>query len=504
MKATAQISLSKSKVFFYSFLVFILAIAIASFLPLWLIENKLTWLSLTMFFLFTSFTLSSSRRRRSRKYYYFKIASIFLFVLFLSFCRYSLSIPNVNSNNIQFYNGEKHIFIASILSDIEQRFKSQKFIVEVEGVVAGKVLVTTEKFPKYSYGDRLQIECKLEVPEKIEEFSYDRYLAKSGIYSLCYLPKIELVESRTRSEFFEFIFKIKNNVKNIISSGLAGKDAGLTKAIILGEKFNITESQRDIFSRAGISHIVAISGMHIGIILVIISLILYEIGLWRSQIFYVGLTVLGLYVLMIGAPASAVRAFVMIFFLLLAQVVGRLNSLDKSVYYAAGFLLLINPKLLRDDIGFQLSFLAILAIIYLVPQVNNLLEKYKIYKFKWIINVLITTTVIQFLTAPILVYNFGQISIIAPIVNLLILWILPFLLFFILLAILLSSVLPSLAYIFFLPVHFMMTYIVLVAEFFSSLPFAYLEVENVLLFGVVYIVISFILLFFIFRAKRKY
>lgn len=471
---------TKSELFLYFCFIFIAGVGIASFLPIDLIKNNLWWFLAAIFFLFLYVVLSGRKKR---------IIALFIFIIFLSFFRYSASIPNVSSGKIQFYNGKNLTIIGTVASEPENRQKSQRFILKTKELylkenepqknVRGKVLVTTDSFPVFNYGDILKIDCKLKIPEKIENFSYDRYLAKSGIYSMCYSVKIEKTAENGGNMLYLKILETKNLVRKIIVRGLPYDESNLARAIVLGDKYAISDIQSDIFSYVGVSHMMAISGMHIGVIFMLLVVMLLSVGFRRSQIFYAGLIILFLYVILIGAPASAMRAFFMIALVLLAQKIERLSSIDRSVYFAAVILLLINPKLLRDDVGFQLSFLAILAIIYLYPIFDDFFERKKIYKLRLAANILSLTAAIQFFTMPILVLNFKQFSLIAPFANLLIIWSLPFLIFLIFIAVLFSVIFPFFANVFFLPAYILLVYIFKVSEFFSIIPFAYLKIDNV-------------------------
>ena len=135
--------------------------------------------------------------------------------------------------------------------------------------------------------------------------------------------------------------------------------------------------------------------------------------------------------------------------------------------------MLINPRLLRDDIGFQLSFLAVLGIIYIYPKIKKIFEKISVVKkiknnfFVFIINTICVTISAQIITAPILLYNFGDVSLIAPVSNILVLWLLPFLLISLFVAIILGLIFPSLSALFFLPAGLILEYILFIAKFFS-------------------------------------
>jgi competence protein ComEC len=329
---------------------------------------------------------------------------------------------------------------------------------------------------------------------------------------VCYYPR--LTPSSLRSDtpllirrgdggeaFYKTVFGLKDKFREIIDFGLSEPESSLTRAIILGDKKGIPDDLRDKFSKTGVSHIVAISGMHISILAGLVMVMLLGAGLWRKHAFYFATLFLIIYIILIGLPASAMRAGLMGFLVLWALNLGRLNKLTNSLVLAAVVLLLINPKLLRDDIGFQLSFLAVLGIAYAYPLLNNIFDKIKIPKLKGIRDILNITIAAQVFTLPIIALNFSQVSVIAPITNLLIIWTLPILMIAVLVALLLSLIFPSISFVFFLPVKLLLNYIIVIVELLADIPYAYLEIDYlwwgwaVLYYGVV--------VWTIYAAKKK-
>ena len=140
-------------------------------------------------------------------------------------------------------------------------------------------------------------------------------------------------------------------------------------------------------------------------------------------------------------------------------------------------MLLINPKILRDDVGFQLSFLAIAGLVYVYPILEAIYKKIKLPKLKGLSDALLITLAAQVFTLPILAYNFSQISLIAPLANLAVLWTLPPLTVLILIALPLSALLPGLSFIFFLPSLIITKYILAAVEYMAAVPFGYVEIS---------------------------
>ncbi len=398
-----------------------------------------------------------------------KEGKIILFFAFfvLGFGRYYLSLDFFDKNKIYYFNNQNIVFEGFVKTDPIFTNK-QKFVLNVKGgkgrKMQGKVLVFSKLYPAYSYGDYLRLQCNLKAPQNFNNFNYQRYLAKSHIYSICYYPKIEKIKN-TKFSFLKKVYFFKNKIKKIIDYGLDKKSAGIAKAMILADKSDVDKEIRDNFSKMGISHIIAISGLHIGILFGLLMFVLVWIGFWRRQAFIISSLLVLLYILFIGAPPSAVRAFLMFFIMFFAYAFGRLSSSLKSLLFVAMILLLYNPKLLRDDLGFQLSFLAILGIILFYKKIDNFLKNLKIKNYFNLRNVFAMSISAQILSVPISFWHFRYFSIFSPFFNLLIIPVLPVLLLALFGAIFLSLFLPFFAVFFFYPAHLILDYIIFLSNF---------------------------------------
>ena len=173
------------------------------------------------------------------------------------------------------------------------------------------------------------------------------------------------------------------------------------------------------FNRTGVTHIIAVSGYNITIIAVMLANLFISLGLSRNKAFWLIVAGIVFFVIITGSPASIVRAGIMGVVALVATAVGRATKMHNTLGIVCLLMLLFNPKVLIWDAGFQLSFLATIGLIYFVP----VLEKYT----KWLPQTLqiresLTTTLSAIvLTTPLILFQFGRFSFLAPLANLLIL-----------------------------------------------------------------------------------
>ena len=394
---------------------------------------------------------------------------------------------------------EQGIFNGMVIKEPDIRSNNVKLTVKTE---IGKILITTSSYPEYFYGDVLKIDGKIQVPQEFEGFNYKNYLAKDKIYYVIYYPKIELLQRDKGNPIFSAILKFKNNLTQKVESIMPFPEVSILEGIILGNKQIFSEKIKNNLSITGTSHITAISGMNIVIISNIIMFVLIGLGLWRKQAFYVSLVLIFLFIIMVGAPASAVRAGIMGAILLYAQKIGRLSNAARIMVFAGAIMLIFNPLLLRYDIGFQLSFLAVLGLIYIKPIFDGwwgkLLKKEHIGS---VLEIIDTTIAAQISVLPILVYNFGNISFVAPITNVLIV---PFIQFFTILGLLFIlglAILPFIGKILLWPIYLGSAYILKIIDWFSQIPWAAKQISNL---HWIWIIVYYVLIIgFLCIYKRK-
>jgi competence protein ComEC len=407
-------------------------------------------------------------------------------------------MKNLNQAGKEF-SGEALVF-----REPENKDRLQKIFLNIKNqkeFSGQKILVNVPTFPEYDYGDRLKIKCILELPKnKDEKFDYQMYLAKDGIFYICTKPKIELLAENQGNKMYSFILKIKNKLQDKITKLLPAPESGLLIGLILGGDDNLSDEIKESFSKTGMSHIVAVSGYNVTIVAEYLMFLGIFLGLWRRQAFWFAIGGITLFVLMTGLPSSAVRAGIMGALLMWAMKNGRLANSQNAVIFAAVVMLFFNPLLLRWDIGFQLSFLATLGIVYFYP----LVEKYSVEKqgISFLSEILFLTLSAQIFVLPVILNNFQKLSLISPLANLLVLPIVPITMFFGFITIILSFVFLPLATLSAWVAFLFLKYETSVIIFLASLKFSSVEVLN---FSWVWVVIWYIILtgFIIFSKRTR-
>lgn len=366
----------------------------------------------------------------------------------------------------------------------------------------GQILIYAPLYPEYNYGDILELGCKLQAPEPIVnnqggEFAYDGYLAKDKIYALCFRPSLKVVGQSKDWNFY--LFKAKRYFWNNLDIYLVEPSSSLAKALLLADQKEITQATRQNFSRTGISHIIAISGLHIVIIIFLLEKFFLLLGLSRKQSFFVVFLTILTYLALINFVSPAVRSAFMILLVLLGRFLGRPGSATHGLLFSADLLVLGKPTILLYDISFQLSFLAVLGMLLYGKFFERLLfwlpEKLKIRE------VVAVTLAAQVFTWPLIVYYFGIFSLVAPLANFFILPLLPFIL---VLGLVLAAVgfCTPLASLVAWPLFILLKIMIETTKFLAHLPWAYLPITY---FPMSWLVLSFfflILLTFIIQPQK--
>lgn len=367
------------------------------------------------------------------------------------------------------------------------------------GKLEGNILLNLGRYPEYQYGDLLKISGKLEEPFESEEFSYKDYLARFDTYAYMRFPEIEKVAQNRGNSVKASLLAVKHKFQNILSQSLPEPHNGLAQGLILGVKRALPEDFREALVAVGVSHIVVISGYNISIITRNILKMRWAVG--RKIAFGFSFLVVLAFVVMTGADASVVRASAMGLTLVLAMNIGRLYSPVNALVLVGTAMVAQNPKILNFDIGFQLSFLATLGLIYLAP----IFEKW----FQKIPNVLgfrdnlASSCAAILATLPLLIFYFDRISLIALPANVLVLWVIPYTMFlaFILgvmgmIWLPLGKVIASLAWV-------LLEYLIRVVEIFAKFPLASTTARiNIPVIVIYYLLLVYFL--WLYRKRKKF
>ncbi|OGM32412.1 hypothetical protein A2803_01985 [Candidatus Woesebacteria bacterium RIFCSPHIGHO2_01_FULL_44_21] len=395
-------------------------------------------------------------------------------ILLLGAVRFKLDYAK---NDIAQFYGQK-VQVQGIITE-EPDVRSDKTYLTLNHLVindlpiSSRLLVSSWLFPRYDYGEKLNFEAKILEPKEYPDFSYRNYLSRFGIDAVVYQPEITVIDGEFGNPVKAAILNIKKKFVESLNNLLPAPHNSFLAGLLVGAKHSIPQILTDQFIKTGTSHIVAISGFNITIIVAGLAWILQWLGVRKKIAFWFSVAAILGFVMMTGASASAIRAGIMSGLVLLALNVGRVNVTANALALTAGLMLLGSPQILAFDVGFQLSFAALLGIIYLIP----VMEPYCLWLPMLIRKYFLATLAAQIFTLPILMFNFGQLSLIALLPNIIVLPLVPITMFFGFSAGLLGLISPSLAIPFSGLSWLLLSFILKVVEFFSNLSFAIVAVR---------------------------
>lgn len=451
----------------------------------------LIFLSIILF-LFNKFVANDEK---SKKKILFIV--IFLFSFALGIIRYEIKDTQQLDLNLEDNIGNKVVISGVITDEPTRKDKQAILIVNFQNIidssstiaVLGRGIVSTDLYPELKYGDLIKISGKLEKPENFQDsgasgsttnpsqiksqfdgasFDYVSYLGKDDIFYKMDFAKTELISSGHGNPIKNFLFTIKNSFTENINKTVNEPESSLLSGILLGTKSSIDANTTNIFRKAGLSHIVALSGYNITIVADAIMKTLSFLP--RTFGFTGGILGIILFIIMSGASSTAVRAGVMALIVILAQVTRRNYQAGRALIVAGLIMVIINPKILVFDISFQLSFLATIAIIYVSPILKT---KFTFITEKFGLRDIISSTIsAQILVLPLILYKMGLLSLVALPANILVLAFIPATMLFGFITGILGFIWIPLSLPFAWISYILLAYIIKVSEFFANLPFS--------------------------------
>ena len=222
----------------------------------------------------------------------------------------------------------------------------------------------------FRYGDELRLEGELRRPQPFGNFDYPAYLANQGISGILYTHSAHMLPPEPgslRSALLSKVFDLRRALADRLEQAMTEPHASLAQALLLGLRSALPEDVEESFRRTGTSHLLAISGLHVGVILAL-TMVAASRLLGRRWHVYLAISVAVVwgYALVSGLPISVVRAAIMGTVLLLAWAVGRPRSVLPSLALSAAVMVGVDPKVL-GQVSFQLSFTALAGIVLALP-----------------------------------------------------------------------------------------------------------------------------------------
>ncbi len=297
-----------------------------------------------------------------------------------------------------------------VLADIVQRNDKQK--------VKAKILLylkPSADAAELHYGDILFVHTKLAripPPYNPDAFDNQRYMQRRGIFYSGFVNENAWMRIGNKpGNKVKFLAQAtRNRLTDIyISAGMSGEELDILKAILLGDDDTLDPELKTSYSSAGVSHILCVSGMHVGVIFMIINFLLKPLDLFRrSRILKTILVmlVIWLYAHITGLAPSVTRSATMFTFVAIGQLLRRNTNIFHSLFASMFILLIIHPLLLFE-VGFQLSYLAVAGIVLFQPKLAAVYTcRTRIGNYFW---ELVTVSVAaQLGTSPISIYYFAR------------------------------------------------------------------------------------------------
>lgn len=360
------------------------------------------------------------------RFRYFSGAFIYLVFILLGILISNYNTSKIRDNYLGKYVNNSDEFLVKVIEPPQQTTKTVKLFVMVENCKMNKATVSCKgKAVLYlqkdtnslniDYGDLIIINKSLKnipPPSSPDQFDYAEFLARKDIYYQQYIKSEEWIKYGNDAYFSitKFAISVRQKLLKILEqNSVHGDELSVAAGMILGQRDMLSPELRESYAGAGAMHILCVSGLHVGIIYLIISFLLRKLSNTRRDLIlktFILFISIWVYAFITGLSPSVVRSATMFTFVNIGQNYGRRVNVIGSISSSAMALLLVNPNLLFD-LGFQLSYSAVFSIVILQKHIVNLWSPLNGFLY-WTWNLIAVSIAAQIGTAPLTIYYFHQ------------------------------------------------------------------------------------------------
>lgn len=398
---------------------FILGILLANYLSL-SVTITLVTLTVVIVLFYTSYYFTKNKQKRVT----YSGITTYLLAFCIGVTTQTLHTESFRKNNYNNYQGiydKPHLIDFIIKEKLKSNNYSDRYIATINQVnqklVSGKIVVNIKKdstLLNLETGNCIRVKGQLSknsAPKNPNQFDYSNYLDTKNIYAQLYIQKSDIaISTKIEKSIWYHAARIRTKIiQNLENNGFNKTEMNVALALILGQQQDIAPEIIKDYQYAGVTHILSVSGLHVGYILIFITYILKPIpNTKKGSLIKLITIILSLFAFAVisGFSPSVLRSVVMFSFVALGIHLRRSVNIYHTLLVSIFFLLLCKPAFIFD-VGFQLSYLALFFIIWLQPILKKLWSpKHKFTTGVW--NALTVSFAAQIGTLPICLYYFHQ------------------------------------------------------------------------------------------------
>ena len=481
---------------------------------IWGLYLKISIVLFVIPLIFTYTYLTIKKKIRLRKYVILFLVSVIISNIQITLLEKSFDEKYKNvSENLE--------IVGTIISNpMDKQYKNQ-YILKVEKINENKSYKNTnlqlnvkKEEQLLSYGDKIIIKGNFEEASSARNeggFDYKQYLKSKNVYGIISVDKkdIKLIKKNNVDVIDLLANKVSNSMKIKIEQNLSNETSKLLSGILIGNKNNLQKEIQEDFRNSSLSHVLAISGMHVSYIILGITFVINKMKFNKKVSKVITIFILLFFIILTGKTASVTRACFMSSYIILASLFHKKAHVLASISISLLIILIINPYLILD-IGLQLSYGGTIGIVLIYPILKKLKKKKedKNSKFKKIIHkikdkildIILITISANLVIFPIVLFHYNTISFTFIISNLLISPIIGIIIILGFISVFASYIISPISKVMFLILQIFLNLLIKIAHFCAELPFSKVYFPTPKIYV---IVIYYVFLIFIILARNK-